>query len=163
MSRMIDLQDKEINDHWDKVEEGISNILENMQKKETWALDNNEEIKSALIKWAANVSDGQLEELVANKMEPLIKVFAFTGCRRALYLLHKLEERVPGATHELLMESVDTIDAGIGDVRPSKIIRDRLVALFRVDLLERVFSEERSEKIKTAIQYTTEAHGGIYG
>jgi len=48
------------------------------------------------------------------------------------------------------------------DTRAERVLRDRLVALFRVDLLERIFSDERSEKIKQAIKNTTEKYGGIY-
>jgi hypothetical protein len=83
--------------------------------------------------------------------------------KRSLYLLHKLEEQVPGATSELLMDAIDKITDGGDDIRAQKIMRDRLVALFRVDLLERIFSEERSEKIKKAIQATSEKYGGVYG
>ena len=163
MSNIIDLQDDAIKKHWERVEKGVSVILENMQQRESWALDEREEVKNALISWAASVSENRLEEMVESIPDALVKVFAFMRSKRSLYLLHKLEEQVPGATSELLMDAIDKITDGGDDIRAQKIMRDRLVALFRVDLLERIFSEERSEKIKKAIQATSEKYGGVYG
>lgn len=162
MSNIIDLQDSTIASHWRRVDEGVSTILENMQNRECWALDDHEDLRLAIIEWAANLNESNLENIIENNPDALIRIFAFMKSKRSLFLLHQIESKFPGITSELLLESLDKIDDGVSDTRSQRILRDRLVALFRVDLLERIFSEERSEKIKQAIRSTSEKYGGIY-
>ncbi len=162
MSNIIDLQDSTITSHWRRVDEGVSTILENMQNRECWALDDHEDLRHAIIEWAANLNESNLENIIENNPDALIRIFAFMKSKRSLFLLHQIESKFPGITSELLLESLDKIDDGVSDTRSQRILRDRLVALFRVDLLERIFSEERSEKIKQAIRSTSEKYGGIY-
>ncbi len=162
MSNIIDLQDSTITSHWRRVDEGVSTILENMQNRGCWALDDHEDLRHAIIEWAANLNESNLENIIENNPDALIRIFAFMKSKRSLFLLHQIESKFPGITSELLLESLDKIDDGVSDTRSQRILRDRLVALFRVDLLERIFSEERSEKIKQAIRSTSEKYGGIY-
>jgi hypothetical protein len=162
MSNIIDLQESTIASHWNGVDEGISAILENMQNRESWALDDQDDLRDAIIEWAAKLNESNLENIIEHKPDALIRIFAFMKSKRSLFLLHQIESKFPGITSELLLESLDKIDDGISDTRSQRILRDRLVALFRVDLLERIFSEDRSEKIKQAIRSTSEKYGGIY-
>jgi len=162
MSNIIDLQDSTIASHWNRVDEGVATILENMQYRENWALDGHDDLRHAMIEWAANLTESSLENFVENNPDALIRIFAFMKSKRSLFLLHQIENKYPGITSELLLESLDKIEDGVADTRSQRILRERLVALFRVDLLERIFSEERSEKIKQAIRSTSEQYGGIY-
>jgi hypothetical protein len=162
MSNIIDLQESTIANHWGRVDEGVSMILENMQNRECWALDDQDELRDAIIEWASKLNESNLENIIEHKPDALIRIFAFMKSKRSLFLLHQIESKFPGITTELLLESLDKIDDGISDTRSQRILRDRLVALFRVDLLERIFSEDRSEKIKQAIRSTSEKYGGIY-
>ena len=164
MSNIIDLQDSAVLSHWSRVDSGVSMIVENMQNREIWALDNLEDLREAIIEWASNLTDNKLESIITNNPEALIRIFAFMGSKRSLYLLQQMEIKFPGVTSELLLESIERIEIGDSgfDTRSQRILRDRLEALYRVDLLDRIFSEERSEKIKQAIRLTTEKNGGIY-
>lgn len=161
-SNLIDLQDTAISKHWEKGDKSILSILDNMQDRETWVIDGNEELINAIIEWAGNASRSDLEIAIEENPESIIKLLAFMKSTRSLVLIQKFEEFFPGTTSELLLESLDKIVANDGDTRAERVLRDRLVALFRVDLLERIFSDERSEKIKLAIKNTTEKYGGIY-
>lgn len=161
-TNLIDLQDSAISKHWDKGDKSILSILGNMQDRETWVIDGNEELINAIIEWAGNASKSDLENAIEENPESIIKLLAFMKSTRSLVLIQKIEEFFPGSTSELLLESLDKIVANGGDTRAERVLRDRLVALFRVDLLERIFSDERSEKIKLAIKNTTEKYGGIY-
>lgn len=163
MSEVIDLQETSLFDHWKKKDASVLAILENMERRENWTLDDVQDLNAAIVDWGLSISRDQLESCVENDHESLLKLLGFMKSKKALFMLHKLEEIVPGSTSELLMDALDKIEEGKGDTRAQKILRDRLVALFRVDLLERIFSEERCEKIKNAIKTTTEKYGGIYG
>lgn len=163
MSNTIDLQDSSVAGHWDQVEQRITHILDTMQRHEDWPLDDQNELKNAIIAWASTLDNTKFENILDEKANELLRVFAFTKCKRSMYLLQKLEELSPGATVRLLRQSLGDVDMAIDDNRARQVFRDRLVALFRVDLIDRIFSEERSKNIKTAIQTTTEKYGGIYG
>lgn len=162
MSKLIDLQEQTIERHWKEVDEGVSTILENMQVQETWALDDHDDLLSEIIAWAGNLTEKRLEHIVEQKPDALIRIFAFMRSKRSLFLSHEIEKNFPGVIAELLLESLDKIEGGVNDTRPQRILRDRLVALFRVDLLERIFSVERCQKIKEAIRSTSEISGRIY-
>jgi len=162
MPDIIDLHDSTIASHWSRGDEGVSAILDNMQVRESWVLDECEGLKLAMIDWASCLTDESLKNIVENNSDDLIRILAFMKSKRSLFLLDKIENRFPGVSSELLMDSLEKIDNVNTDTRPQRVLRDRLVALYRIDLLERIFSVERSDKIKKAIRLTSEKYGGIY-
>ena len=161
-SFLIDLQESAISSHWEKGDKSILAILGNMQDRESWVLDENKDLLNAIVDWAGNLTGPQLEQAVEENPIAIIKILAFMKSKRSLVFIQKIEENFPGATSDLLLEALDKINTNEMDTRAERVLRDRLVALFRVDLLERIFSDERSEKIKQAIKNTTEKYGGIY-
>jgi hypothetical protein len=163
MSGLVDLQETSLINHWRKKDPSVLPILENMEKRENWTLDDVQDLQKAIVDWGMSLTPEQLESFAENDQDNLLKLLGFMKSTRALFLLHKIEEMVPGSTSDLLREALEQIEDGEGDTRTQKILRDRLVALFRVDLIERIFSEERCEKIKNAVRTTTEKYGGIYG
>jgi len=163
MPNIIDLQNSEITSHWEKADNEIFSIIVNMESKEKWTLDDNENINDALVKWALSLTEDRVEQIVENDSDSLIRIIAFMKSKRAFYFLEKLEKNNPGVMSEILHTALDGVERNKEDIRIYEIFRDRLVALFRVDLLERLFSINRTEKIKLAIIQSVEKYGGIHG
>lgn len=160
---MIDLRDDAINKHWSKADKSTLIILDNMRIRENWTLDEKTDLKKELIRWAENVSDKKLKEAIGNQAEAeaLMKILAFMKSKRSLFLLSNIEKKFPGSTEKLINETVRKISTQAGDTRAEEIFNDRLLSLLRIGLIERIFSEERSEKIKQAIQASNKKYGGV--
>lgn len=159
---MIDLQDSTISGRWSENDLDVLSMLENMESRENWVLDDVMDLKIAIINLVATLNKDKVADLV-NNPEDIVRILSFIKSRRFLCLLRGLEDEHPGITAELLDVCTGKIDRGDGDLRSEMIFRDRLVTIFRQDLLERIFSDKRTERIAEAIQMTTDQYGGIYG
>jgi len=160
MSKVIDLQDSAINSHWEGVKEDVSAIISNMQNRESWTLDDRAEFKNDIVAWGGTLDEATIENIIENCPDELIRLISFSQAKRSLYFLQSLESIVPGVMSELLFISLERIESPNEDVRHHMIFRDRLVALFRVDLLDRIFSVERTKKIHEAISKTVSNRSG---
>lgn len=169
---MIDISGSAISKHWESMDSRnnfpISDVIRNMRNQEYWVLDKKEEVEISLVRWAQNVDVEAAQNIVENKQDELLFVLTFVGSDRALVILKHIESLCAGAVVELLAYSTDKINqlSGRNDKADSKdlqkyfLFRDRLATLYRVDLLERVFSLERTGQIKAAIKST---NNSIYG
>lgn len=158
----IDFTDASIDRYWMEAEKGVSAILSNMQEGEHWTIDS-DDIRDEMIEWASNLTNDKLSHAIDNHTDRFIFILSFMKSKKALYFLGEIEKKLPGAISELLLESVDRISLNEGeDIRGDRIFRDRLISLFRVDLLDRIFSKERTENIKKSISTTCADRGGLY-
>lgn len=159
---MLDLQDSTVSDRWRKDASDIVSMLERMETRETWTLDDVMDLKTAIINLVATFNKEKVAGLT-NTPDDIVRILAFINIKRFLCLLRGLEDMHPGITASLLDDCTMKIEKGVGDIRPATVVKSRLVTIFRQDLLERIFSDERTESIVKAIETTTNHYGGIYG
>lgn len=161
----VDLHQKNVELHWASAPTDISQILNNMEISENWVLDDDETFNQAFIDWAGKIGGAISIETLEDKQSDFIKIISFMKSSKAFYLIKKLEDEYPGFVADTLATSIDgIIEAGEGeDTRHFIVYRDRLTALYRVEFLERIYSNERAGALKIAISETIEKHGGLYG
>lgn len=162
----IKLDNETLENHWGESESDILSILSNMEDKEIWTLDSDFTILKGIVDWAAGIGTELDIEEIEDNQEDFIKILSFMKSSRAFYLIKKLEIEFPGVIVETLASCVDAISKNKTnpdvDIRHYIIHRDRLSALYKVEVLERIYSSVRTQKIKTAIEETAEKYGGIY-
>lgn len=162
---MIDLSQENIDKHWASASSDIINVLENMEKLETWVLDEDESFKNAFETWAAKIGGDLTIDELEDSQDDFIKALAFMKSPKALYIVKCLEDEYPGFIVDTLASAVDGITTATedDDVRHFVVHRDRLVGLYQLEMLSRFYSDDRATKIKVAVQEVVDSQGGLYG
>jgi hypothetical protein len=158
------IDDESLLKHWELASNDISQILDNMEERENWTLDNDEGIKQKVLQWANRVGGDISIESIEDNFPDFIKLISFVKSKRAFFIIKRIEDQFPGIIADTLRTSIDAISEknDSTDIRHFIIHRDRLTALYRVELLERIYSDSRSETIKLSMAETVEKFGGIY-
>jgi len=160
MNNTIDLSDSSLNSYWNKIDKGIHSILESLEKNEDWVLDNKDNISESIELWAKNLTNEKADGYCDNP-DKLFVLLGLIKSKKAFYLIKILEELAPNITVDLLYESLDRIEDN-PDSRFESVFRDRIIALYRVDLLSRIFSLDRMKEIKNVVNETVSTAGGLY-
>ncbi|MCU7951321.1 MAG: hypothetical protein KZQ69_15165, partial [gamma proteobacterium symbiont of Bathyaustriella thionipta] len=129
--------------------------LTKMENQEAWVLDSNPEVQKELTEWADGLeSETEFDELRKYDEELLI-ILSFIRVKKSMSLLQGLEKKIPGIPIELMYVNdrnnhPEKFKKKIQ--KASLIYRNRLIALHRADLIRRVFSKERCEKVMYALK-----------
>lgn len=150
---MIDLSSEAILKSLEARGRGFKDLIDAMEERENWTLDNEASLKRALINWAANVTPQYVINLDEGEHLGVIRLLAFMSSGRSLKLLSELNEVDPGIAAKLLIIANNTLgERNNEDVRPVLILRDRLVTLYQANFLQRIFAPERMEGIRNVVE-----------
>lgn len=148
----IDLSDLAVNS---ACTDNGHDFLLKMEGGENWVVDGNNELNAKLVQWAKTlVSDSDIDSIRECSLS-LFKIVSFVRIRKAMHLLGKLDERMPGLPYELLYAAKEEIDSGNADdvtKRSYQIHAERLVVLYRSDYLRKIFSPKRSAQIAEVLE-----------
>ncbi len=156
-----DLSNLGVQEYWTSVDGNVAEILRNMELAEGWTLDNDNELLSILQSWLQKLDEPALNALIRNQ-DKLLTITGFLKSGRGLLLLKEIDQRCPGLYESIYKVAINQIENKEGDIRMALVLRERYLALYRLGLLNRVFSSERRELVKNAVSRTTLQYGGLH-
>ena len=150
---MVDLSTQSVDESLSKQGKGFSELIAVMEGFESWTLDSDPNIKRTIINWANEINESTISELNESQTKALTRIISFLSSGRAIKLLSDIDVLIPGIAARLLIQSNSIIaDKNTADIRDAVVMRDRLVTLYQANLLQRLFSPERIEGIRNAVE-----------
>ncbi len=161
----VNLQDFSVNQHWQKFPDVLV-ILSNMEQRETWPLDADYGVKSALVDWAISLDEAQILTL-SDEPGAMLDILFAMGSQRSMYFLHAvqiIDPQIPVALMRHAAQIIDQSDEQDAqqDSRAARAYRDRVFQLFMSDAITTIFSRQRFEVIKQCIEATNQRFGEVY-
>lgn len=164
---MFNLNRELVDEHWQKSEKGLNLVISAMSKNEEWPLDKKAggEFEEALLDWLAEQDIESMVELSEEEPDKLVSLFSFMSLERSMYLHSLINEKddseVAGELLAYADESILKQDLSDEQRQKFLIFKERFLTLYRMGLVERLFSEERSSKILDAVKKVSEKSGVI--
>jgi|TARA_Y200000002_G_scaffold383247_1_gene404399 intracellular multiplication protein IcmW len=124
----------------------VFEVISFMEKIESWTLDGNEKIESALDKLEEAMDS--IAGIEIKNFDHLVYIGAYLKTSRVLRIMQELDSNNPGAASRLLSFAEGQ---SFTDKTAQLFIRRNLI-FERLRLLSRVFNYERLEKIHSALE-----------
>lgn len=135
------LLDTYVQDYWTKKDKRLSRILRVMDNVEFWVMEDEEEFARGINELGRYLTDATPEAL-EDGGELLITVLAYMSSSKAMRLLNWLEDAHPDVFQKYLklLSEHDRPKA-------AKLLGSRLRVLQSLDLISKVFNQQRSQRI----------------
>ncbi|MEA1990339.1 MAG: hypothetical protein U9N57_14180 [Pseudomonadota bacterium] len=135
--------------HVKKFLEGLpnSNLIRRLATQEDWVADESDEVYETAIKIGGIIQQGSVEELNRLDLEEWAVFLSLLSLPRSLLATHSIEEKLNNFTIDLIEESEVTNSASIITQK------NRMVALFRTQMIQKIFSEKRANAIIQFMEY----------
>ncbi|MFK4705798.1 hypothetical protein ABIC83_002637 [Roseateles asaccharophilus] len=141
-ARVLDLSSIGVRDHW--AAQGVSRLIDSMERCEPWAVDARSEIKAQAEELVAKVSQSfnlaSVDRVTSSvTVDPAVTIefMGYLRSGRALALFAWLTQVHPEIPQRLIDQ------ARFGNEEYGSILVERITTLERTHLLSRVFSPER--------------------
>jgi intracellular multiplication protein IcmW len=148
---MPDLSREAVHEFWSRYQDpNVYRVITFMEGVETWTVDGNDEVESALQKLGqeldnlASVDLGQL-----GQQELFIKIACHVKAARVLRILQAIDTAHPGSASKLLIHAEEISQTP--DDPPGLFLR-RNIVFERLRLLSRVFAPQRIALIMKALE-----------
>ena len=139
----LTLLDTYIKEYWQKKDKRLARILKIMDNVEFWVFEDEEDFSSAVSKLGFFISEAsppQIEKVA----DHLITIMAYMSSSKALRLLNWLEENHP----EVFEKYLQKLPAH-SRPRAARLLGSRMRVLNGLNLMGRIFSQERSNRINS--------------
>ena len=157
----VDLSEGSVEKHWEGRSKEIRDVLKSMESAEHWVADKDPEVLAAIEEWLSKLDEDLIDDL-SDSPEDLHFIHGMMSSSRAMILINLLENEEPGITTDLLYSAIHEIDKNGDKAEFERVFRDRIVCLYRLNLLGRVFSKERIESVKTSVTNAVAEYGCLY-
>ena len=145
---MPDLSHEAVHQFWnDYPDPMLYRVIAFMESVEGWTADGDPEVEAALEKLATELD--HIGEIEIGAESEFVKLCASIKTGRCLRLLMALDTAYPGAASKIIMYAEENTQS---DSDIEGIFLRRNIVFERLRLLGRVFSPERFELIKTALE-----------
>lgn len=148
---MPDLSREAVHEFWSRYQDpNVYRVITFMEGVETWTVDGNEEVETALQKLGQeldNLSSVDLGQL--GQQELFIKIACHVKAARVLRILQAIDTAHPGSASKLLIHAEEISQTP--DDPPGLFLR-RNIVFERLRLLSRVFAPQRIALIMKALE-----------
>jgi hypothetical protein len=149
----ISISDLSIEQHFKNVGIDVYATLKNASSQEAWQDGIDPVLKERIFLWIERLDPTMLGH-VQEAMDELVIILAVLTLSQAMYFLSQIQRYVPNIFTNLLDYSLELS----GDDIEKRVYIDRIVTLHQLDLLKRLFSEDRTELVSTAINKALSAY-----
>lgn len=135
------LLDTYVGEFWNKKDRRLSRMLNVMDNVEFWVMEDDEDFSKKIGELGRYLTDAE-PEMIEEGGDLLISVMAYMSASKSIRLLNWLELNHPEVFQKiLLMTSSHKMP------KAAKLLGSRLRVLQRLDLISKVFNQQRSQKI----------------
>lgn len=146
-------------EHWRQTDPFLAGVFADMGKAEDWALDRHPGLQERIAALGESLGAATRQALAPSEIAAFSCVLGFIRAGHAFRVIAALEDREPGFSERLLAEARDVVEkAGQGGrvsqtaTDAARIQIDRFRYLARFALLARVFSRQRVELVRRAVE-----------
>lgn len=140
-----------VSSFWKKSDQKVSKAISIMENVEHWVLDDVPEVAKELIAIGKKINLASKDALNENANE-ITLMMAYISCGKALRLLNWLNETYPNLSFYYVLNARQNIE----NSKESRLLIDRLQTIKTLSLLNKVFSEERTNTIIDLLKESNE-------
>ncbi|MFU1599908.1 MULTISPECIES: type IVB secretion system protein IcmW [Alteromonas] len=155
MPAAIRFDSHSITEHWSNFPE-IKSLFARISDVEKWVLDFDAETALKIENWVEEIDD-KLDVIKTNH-PALLTLLAFMSVSSSMYLLQKLEERIPGLISNLSLSASDMAENEKYG-RQSRILIERLAAAHTQVSLSQLLNNKRLALVYAAIDKVQKRKG----
>lgn len=146
------LLDTYVQEFWEKKDKRLSRILKIMDNVEYWVFDDEEQFTQGLNRIGRYISSDDINpKKIEEVLEDLVTVMAYSSSSKALRILNWLEEHYP-ELFQKMMGGLDHHDRP----KAAQLTGARLKVFKNLDLMGKIFSPNRSQKITSWLKMSSE-------
>lgn len=151
------LSEAGINEHWVQVSGVLARLVALMNSREPWVIPPDDEFLELLDNLVERVADAEFAQTLdkGENASRVAEVFAVLSSSRFLRVAEIFERQQPGVLSRLIFSMAQL--GGDAEVFV-RLLHERLLTIHRTELLEQVFSAERSRRIIEDIQLIREMY-----